>query len=383
MKILFISMPSIHVIRWIENLKETDFELYWFDILNRGKLETIDRVTQFTEWKKRKVPYIKGEYTVSKNLPQIYNKFLPFLEVTISKQLESILLKVSPDIVHSFEMQSCSYPILKTMNKFKSLKWIYSCWGSDLYYFDNQIEHKKKIRDVLQRINYIHTDCLRDQKKAVELGYKGKFYEVIPGGGGYDLSLYSSYISPFNEKNIILIKGYQHKFGRALKVLEALNNMKDQLKDYQVIVFGAHQSVIEYIKKKKGDFLIYDRNHFLHLELMKLMGKSLIFIGNSISDGLPNTLLEAIIMGAFPIQSNPGGASAEIIKNGDNGFLIENPEDSNEIQKLIENALSDKIRLEKAFNQNKIIAQEQLDYSKNKNKIIQIYRSLNEDFITK
>ena len=40
-------------------------------------------------------------------------------------------------------------------------------------------------------------------------------------------------------------------------------------------------------------------------ELMKLIGKSLIYIGNSISDGMPNTLLEAIVMGVFRIQSNP------------------------------------------------------------------------------
>ena len=40
MKILFISMPSVHVSRWIENLDDSKYELFWFDILNRGKLNT-------------------------------------------------------------------------------------------------------------------------------------------------------------------------------------------------------------------------------------------------------------------------------------------------------------------------------------------------------
>ena len=49
MKILFISMPSVHVIRWIENLKGSDHELYWFDVLNRGRLETLDSVHLYTD----------------------------------------------------------------------------------------------------------------------------------------------------------------------------------------------------------------------------------------------------------------------------------------------------------------------------------------------
>lgn len=65
------------------------------------------------------------------------------------------------------------------------------------------------------------------------------------------------------------------------------------------------------------------------------MGQSIVYIGNNISDGIPNTVLEAMIMGAFPIQSNPGGATAEIIEEGNNGFLIHNPEDIEEIKKLI------------------------------------------------
>jgi hypothetical protein len=43
-------------------------------------------------------------------------------------------------------------------------------------------------------------------------------------------------------------------------------------------------------------------------------GQSILHIGNSISDGMPNALLEAMGMGAFPIQSNPGKVSEEVIR---------------------------------------------------------------------
>ena len=57
MKILFISMPSLHAVRWIENLKESDHELYWFDVLGKGGLSTEIALKQITDWKKRKLPY--------------------------------------------------------------------------------------------------------------------------------------------------------------------------------------------------------------------------------------------------------------------------------------------------------------------------------------
>ena len=126
MKILFVSMHSIHAIRWIENLKDTNNELYWFDVLDRGKLETVENVEQFIDWKQRKKRNLKGEYFISKKVPFLYHVLQPFLEVTANEKLEQIIKEIQPDVIHSFEMQGCSYPILKTMKKFPKLKWIYS-----------------------------------------------------------------------------------------------------------------------------------------------------------------------------------------------------------------------------------------------------------------
>ena len=162
MKILFVSMPSLHAVRWIENLNASGHELYWFDVLGKGKLHTKISIQQITDWKKRKVPYIKGEYFLQRNFPVFYNTLQPVLEVTANEKLTKILNEIQPDLVHSFEMQSCSYPILETMQKFPQIKWLYSCWGSDLFYYQNQPQHESKIKAVLSRIQYLHTDCERD-----------------------------------------------------------------------------------------------------------------------------------------------------------------------------------------------------------------------------
>jgi glycosyltransferase involved in cell wall biosynthesis len=173
-----------------------------------------------------------------------------------------------------------------------------------------------------------------------------------------------------------LVKGYEHHLGRGLNVVKALQAIQNQIQNYKVVVFGAHPKVIDCIESNQLDFTVYDRHGLSHPELMELMGKSLIYIGNSISDGMPNTLLEAIVMGAFPIQSNPGGVTEEIIKDGENGFLINNPESIFEIQQHIEVALKDTARLINAQNINVAIARRQLDYSSNQNKVVELYEKL-------
>lgn len=380
MKILFVSMSSVHVTRWIENLKDTSYELYWFDVLGRGKLETLDTVQQFTEWKRRKIAPIKGEYFLSKKLPYFFEKIIPFLEVTANEALEKIILEIQPDIIHSFEMQSCSYPILKTMNKFPKLKWIYSCWGNDLYYNSQIPKELKTIKKILTRVNFLHTDCNRDFEIAKSLGFIGKFFGVIPGGGGYNLTYCKNYRLPFEERKIILIKGYEHLFGRGLNVIKAMKLANDFVVNYEVVVFGAHQEVIDFINLNKLPFKIFGRNGLSQIELIKLMGKSILFIGNSISDGMPNTLLEAIIMQAFPIQSNPGNASAEIIENNKNGLLINDANDVNEIKEKIIFALTNLKLVQQAMFLNNEIADQRLDYKCNKLKIEKIYSQIKKGF---
>ena len=132
-------------------------------------------------------------------------------------------------------------------------------------------------------------------------------------------------------------------------VVKALEEIQSELEDYNIVIFGAHPEVIDYINRNKLPFTTYNRHGLKHLELLELMGRTLIYIGNSISDGMPNTLLEAIVMGAFPIQSNPGGVTQEIINDEENGLLIKNPESVEEIKNIIMQTLTNSSIIEEAY----------------------------------
>lgn len=375
LKVLFVAMQSIHFIRWIENLNNSDYELHFFDVLNRGEIQTHSNITQYSHWKRNKIRF-KGKTVLKKNLPWIYDKLHPFLEVTADEFLESLINKINPNIIHSLEMQSCSYPIYKTMLKYPSIKWVYSCWGSDLFYYKNFAWHKKRITKILSRLDYLLTDCNRDLIIAKHLGFKGIHLGIIPGGSGYDFNTIKDHIVPFSTRRIILVKGYEHKFGKALNVIKALEKNLELHSKYEIVVFGAHEVVINYVVKHNLNFKVYGRHELNHQSVMELFGKARIYIGNSISDGLPNTLLEAFVTGAFPIQSNPGKVTEEIITDNVNGLIIRDPGNIEAISRLIEKALVNDYLLETASKLNQSFAETYLDKQKIKIKIGEIYNSL-------
>lgn len=343
MKILMVSMFSSHFFNWTQQLEEAGHEIYWIDVYDSNTyVKKIDFVCQIIGWR-NKIKY-PGRYILKRKFPKIYNFTNKFNQQNLAELFEEKLKEIQPDVVHSFEMFSSCVPILEVIKKYPEIKWIYSVWGNDLFYFKNHSKALKNIKEVFFHLDYMFTDCLRDFKIANQLGFKGEFLGVYPTGGGYDFEKYDPFIKVFAPRKIILIKGYQHQFGRCNKILEAISGLKELLADYNIIVFSANSAVIEYSKELQlntwENIMIYEQ--LSHDKVLKLMGESKIYIGNSISDGMPNTLLEAIIMGAFPIQSNPGGATEEIIIHGLNGLLIKNPKDAVEIGDLIKKAVSDK-----------------------------------------
>ncbi len=352
MKILMVSMPSLHFFRWTEQLKDESHEVYWFDITGNGtKVERLNWVTQFVDWKIRW--NFPGRIFLKKNFPKIYKLIQKVNERKVSNAFGQKLNEIQPDIVHSFALYVSCTPILECMQRNK-IKWIYSSWGSDLFYYKNIPNYRKDIELVLPRIDYLFTDCKRDFDLAKQMGFKGQFLGVFPGGGGFDIDKIEKYSKPINIRKIVLIKGFENRSGRAINVLKALILIKKALKKYKIIVFGSDRKIFKFVK----DTNLKEWNNFEalgkipHEEVFKLMGESLVYIGNSNSDGLPNTLLEAICSGAFPIQSNPGGATEELIENKVNGILINDYEAIDEIKNNILYALSSKKVINDAFNYN-------------------------------
>ncbi|MEP3836599.1 MAG: glycosyltransferase [Algibacter sp.] len=363
MKILMVSMSSIHFFRWTNQLQDAGHEVYWFDINDGGRtIEAISWVNQIVGWKRKW--NFPGRFFIKKRLPKLYKKIQIINDRKAADVFEGLLNDIKPDVVQSFVMYMSSVPILHVMQKNRNIKWIYSAWGNDLFYYQNEKKYLEGIKRTLPNIDYLFTDCERDYVIAKKYGFRGEFLGAFPGGGGYLISEYDAFNIPFEERKTIIIKGYQHKFGRCNLVLDAIKMLKVDLSDFDIVVFSENNLVKSHVESiglnTWENFSCTGK--LSHKDLLKLMGRSYIYIGNSISDGMPNTLLEAIVMGAYPIQSNPGSATAEILSDGYNGTLINNSEDVNGIKSQIKYAINNPLQIEKAFYINRELRQK-LDYS--------------------
>jgi glycosyltransferase involved in cell wall biosynthesis len=369
--VILVSMPSLHFKRWLGSLPYDTHNFHWFDVLARNGLSDARLSSMAVDWRKTR---LRGGDRIRRFSPKLFSALERLFRVMPVEVFEELVENIKPAAVHTFEMQNCSYPLLSVIEK-SNFRWIYSCWGSDLYWYSKLDEEREKLRRAMRRVDVLHTDCHRDIELAKELGFRGKVAEVLPGGGGYKVESISRNFSASQPNPSILIKGYQHQFGRALTVLKSIKQLGNKLSGNKIIVLSPHPIVESFIKDELPQLHIEIRRHCDHSDVLRLMGESEIYIGNSISDGMPNTLLEAMLMGAFPIQSNPGGATGEVLVHGHNGLLISDPENVDEIAKLIAMAISDPKMRERAVAVNREIIHQRFEFEAVKRRIRRLYEA--------
>lgn len=379
MKILFVAMQYIHSARWINQLKDSGHEIYLFDCLDSPIHKDLQWTNYTTNWSKRKIKPLKGETFLKKRFPSLNEKIMPFLKVTASERLQKLIQEIQPDVVHSMELQSESYPLIQVRKKI-SFNWICSTWGSDIYHFSKEPFHQERIQNVLKNVDFLFTDNVRDITLAKLNYFNGKALGSFPGGGGFVIE--ESYIQPLEERKLILVKGYHHWAGRALNALKGLENNLELIQPYTIHVYAAHPNVIAEIKRLKSKHnlqITYTERGIegSHDSLLRKFGQAKIALGISVTDGIPNTLLEAMLYGAFPIQTNPGKVSEEYVTHKKNGWLIEDAENAQEITEAVKQGLTNEALLSEAFEVNKKY-RVSLEYKYIQEKVIAAYKTIEE-----
>jgi glycosyltransferase involved in cell wall biosynthesis len=173
-----------------------------------------------------------------------------------------------------------------------------------------------------------------------------------------------------------MLKGYDGWAGRAIQGLEALLLCQDALQGYEIVVYAASPATVQRVRQLQAasrlNLKVLPRSP--HAEVVKLFGRSRVAIGINETDGVPNAMLEAMTMGAFPVQSDTQ-STTEWIRNGSNGLLVAK-NDPADIAAAIRRALTDDALVNAAAEVNRKLMLERLDISKVKPKVIQIYRDI-------
>jgi glycosyltransferase involved in cell wall biosynthesis len=389
MKILFVAMAeSIHTARWISQVADQGWDTYLFPFFRASPHPSLRDLTLFGchPWRPanldRSVHYKPWtSYFFYRNYIESRFKHptTRYKEAGLAKAIQ----RTRPDIIHSIEFQHSAYLTMgaKKLISAPFPKWIATNWGSDIFLFGRMAEHKPKIQEVLSYCDYYSAECQRDVKLAQEMGLTGKVLPIFPNTGGFDLAHTVSLRQPgkSSSRRLILLKGYQHWAGRALSGLRALRLCSDSLGGYELAIYSASPDVViaAQLFEQETGIPVRIIPQCSHEEMLRWYGRARIYIGLSISDAISTSLLESMVMGAFPIQSCTSCAD-EWISNGKSGLIVP-PEDPDIIAQAILKALNDDVLVNEAAKINERVAFERLDQTKIRPQVIKMYQDIFEE----
>jgi len=299
-------LDSIHSARWLEQFsdQEIDFVLFPSSPNRRIHPQLRALLERNTTANYKIVPL--GRWF---GLPLwILDKFTNnFFRGTL---LRWTIRKYKPDILHALELQNAGYVSLRALskNKPKGLRLIATNWGSDIFWFQRFPKHRAKLHALLKLADAYSAECHRDVTLARELGFIGEALPVIPNAGGFSKADLSIPLPPPDKRKTIALKGYHGWVGRAKVSLEAVREMAEELGDYKFVVYSANRSVIKLarkVAKETGlDITAHAKGALSHQQVLELFSKSKIYVGLSESDGISTSMLEAMAMGAIPVQTS-------------------------------------------------------------------------------
>lgn len=182
---------------------------------------------------------------------------------------------------------------------------------------------------------------------------------------------------PLN-KRIILFTGWLIERKGVTYLISAVEKIIKQKKDVLFIILGDGQLKEELLTKVK---YLKIENYIKFVgpkppeEIPYWMSAADIFILPSLSEGMPNVVMEAMASG-LPVIATSVSGTPELIEDGKNGFLIP-PKNSEDIEKRVIQLLNDQHLSDKiGDNARKSIFERNLTWDSSAEKYIKIYRTL-------
>jgi glycosyltransferase involved in cell wall biosynthesis len=238
------------------------------------------------------------------------------------------------------------------------------------------------ITAVLRDCDQLICDNELNFRYAAELGMsedKAASLGTVPGTGGVSVAELSRAWHGFpSERRIILWpKAYDSPWSKALPVFEALKMIWDQIEPIEIymlamMVPGTRMWYWDLPEKIRRHCHVRDR--IPRDELLKLMLRARIMLAPSLVDGIPNSMLEAMAAGAFPIVS-PLDTISSVVKNEHNVLFARNLYPS-EISEALVRAMKDDRLVDSAAEHNLDLVRKIADRSQIGPRVIKYYESI-------
>lgn len=292
-----------------------------------------------------------------------------------------LIKRVQPDLIHAMRIPYEGMIASMTMKRvtgregnFRKIPLLLSVWGNDFTLHAKSTSIMAHYtRMAVTNCDGLHIDCQRDQRLAAAWGFEAdKPSIVLPGGGGVQMDLFyppenaqvPNGLRPIEENvsiKIINPRGFR-AYVRNDTFFHAIPSVIIKFPKVHFVCPGMKGE--EEANMWVSEMGIGDKVDLLPLQTRQQMAELFRSVQISVSitthDGTPNTLLEALACGCFPIAGDIESLR-EWIRPGENGFLVD-PGDPTALAEAILNAISRPELLELAKIRNLELVKERAEY---------------------
>ena len=372
-RILVVGMAdSVHLARWLAQFSESE---YTFEIVSSSPHRRVH--PRIKDLLNDGSTFHMGALTRYLSLPfWIADRF--FSDFFRGLLIAFVASRFRPHLVHIFESQNGGYAFLRALQMSRVLsnsETILTPYGSDFYWFKDLPNHRRKLEKLLSVIGHISAECKRDETLATELGFQGTFLPRIPASGGV---VWPSAVANTNARRYVTIKGYENKWGVASNALLALRPLIEELRGYEIVLFSCNRKILPAARRFEAESGLpvstYTKGALTHDEVQRILGNSILLISLSRSDGLPASMVEAMVNGAVPIQSDSSCCN-EWIEDGKGGFIVKF-DDISAVSQAVSRVLGDDKLRKAALETNRRLLLERLSPNKLRQSALLTYASI-------
>ena len=291
-----------------------------------------------------------------------------------AQRLRGIVEQVQPDLVHALRIP---YEGMLAANASLRVPLVISVWGNDFtLHAPSTPLMSHHTRWAMNVADAFHADCERDIRLAREWGLRADAPTLVtPGNGGIHADLFYPPAQLVEAPVIFNPRGFRayvrnDTFFQSIPlVLKEISNAK-----FVCASMAGQAEALDWIRKLGIENSVELLAPRPQAEMPEVYRSSMILVSPSTHDGTPNTLLEGLACGCFPIVGDLESLR-EWITDGENGLLVDSGSPSALADAIIKAIINKDLRVKAAGLNREIIAR-RAEYGRNMARVEEFYNSI-------
>ena len=291
-----------------------------------------------------------------------------------AQRLREYIDRVQPDLLHAMRIP---FEGMLSADAYRDIPLVVSTWGNDFtLHAPSTSLMSHYTRWTMQVTDALHSDCQRDVRLARDWGLSKKTpYLVAPGNGGIRSDVFYPAEKPVEEPIILNPRGFRpyvrnDSFFKAIPwVLEKHPGAK-----FICALMAGEAQAVQWIRELGIGHAVELLPPLTHTQMADVYRRAQILVSPSIHDGTPNTLLEGMACGCFPLAGDLESIREWITPN-ENGLLFDST-DPKSIADAILHALENKNLRNKAAGLNREIISARAEFEMNMQRAEEFYRKV-------